>query len=107
VYNLDDDGLLSEFRALQMLALYNGPAGADTSGLGDDVSGGGGDQSKKGKHAMDEDLEEFLLQQVTALSCNRYQLLSAFGTSPQLHACGCKCTRTRVHACTHDDALLE
>ncbi len=61
VSDLDDDGLLSEFRALQMLALYNGPASSSTTALEDDETAG--DQAKKTKH-MDEDLEEFLLQQV-------------------------------------------
>jgi hypothetical protein len=62
VSGLDDDGLLSEFRALQMLALYNGPAGGDASNtMQDDTATA--EQGKKCKH-MDEDLEEFLLQQV-------------------------------------------
>jgi hypothetical protein len=52
---------MSEFRALQLLALYNGPGGAGSSTTEGDVTGG--DQAKKAKH-MDEDLEEFLLQQV-------------------------------------------
>jgi hypothetical protein len=72
---LDDDELLSEFRALQMLALYNGPGGADNSSSSEDdgttpidQDTNGMDQKKKrkqkkGKH-MDEDLEDFLLQQV-------------------------------------------
>ena len=85
---LDDDGLMSEFKALQMLALYNGPGGADpnnpsedgdkTSLIGTDpnspipddtanmidqaVTEALADEGKKCKH-MDENLKEFLLQQ--------------------------------------------
>jgi hypothetical protein len=61
VSGLDDDVLLSEFKALQMLALYNGPAGAEDSTFEDDITSA--KQDKKCKH-VDEGLEEFLLQQV-------------------------------------------
>jgi hypothetical protein len=92
VSGLDDNGLLSEFKALQMLALYNGPGGADTNNPSEDddkaslmhtdannpslspndtanlmeqaVIDALADEGKKCKH-MDENLEEFLLQQVT------------------------------------------
>lgn len=92
VSGLDDNGLLSEFKALQMLALYNGPGGADTNNPSEDdnkaslmhtdannpslspndtanlmeqaVIDALADEGKRCKH-MDENLEEFLLQQVT------------------------------------------
>jgi hypothetical protein len=80
---------MSEFKALQMLALYNGPGGADTNNPSEDddntslmdtdanspspddtanmmdqaVTDALADEGKKCKH-MDETLEEFLLQQV-------------------------------------------
>jgi hypothetical protein len=69
---LDDDGLLSEFTALQMLALYNvnpcQAGGADSnSALDNDDARQTRDQILTGCKQMDEELEEFMMQQVTAL----------------------------------------
>jgi hypothetical protein len=64
---------MSEFKALQMLALYNGPGGAEATGdnpnpddtanlMDQTVSDALADEGKKCKH-MEVNLEEFLLQQ--------------------------------------------
>jgi hypothetical protein len=71
---LDDDGLLSEFTALQMLALYNvNPGGASTcradtnNPLDNDDARQTREQILTGCKQMDEELEEFMLQQVATL----------------------------------------
>jgi hypothetical protein len=69
---LDDDGLLSEFTALQMLALYNvnpcqAGGGDANSALDTDDARQTRDQILSGCKQMDEELEESMLQQVTAL----------------------------------------
>jgi hypothetical protein len=81
---LDDDGLLSEFTALQMLALYNvNPGGtatcsADTNKpLDTDDARQAREQILTDCKRMDEELEEFMLQQVSALHVIGFRVVTA------------------------------
>jgi hypothetical protein len=58
VADLGPDELLTEFRALQELAL------ASYSSKGDDVAGNTGSSDQKAKNKIDTEMEEYLLQQV-------------------------------------------
>jgi hypothetical protein len=89
---LDDDGLLSEFTALQMLALYNvnpcqaGGAADTNSVLDTDDARQTRDQILTDCKQMDEELEEFMMQQVAnqAWQAQVFQAhISGVGANPK------------------------
>jgi hypothetical protein len=101
---LDAQQLLEEYRALQMMVMYNGDRvdsstaeGVNAAGVAvEDVAEGPArrDQSSsKKKGGMDAELEEYLVQQVRQLSVRRMNVFDdgwpAFATDEIIMMAGC------------------